>query len=150
MIKTLTTAALLTASAVSAMAEPRPAPPTVKYNAPASQVCETQTLQVYFPAGTSALTPAAMTMLAEAKSTLEGCMIGPAALQAVAADAATMGDAGDLAEARIDSVTSALDQYELSQGPIAQNVQTVAPARYTAPKDRRVEIRLSAWTPEIG
>ncbi|MEL7109899.1 MAG: hypothetical protein AAGJ68_08595 [Pseudomonadota bacterium] len=150
MIKTLITTALLTASAASATADPLPAPPTVKYNAPASQACETQTLQVYFPAGTSALTPAAKTMLAEAKSTLEGCMIGPAALQVVAADAASLGEAGHLAEARIVSVSTALDQYQLSQGPVARNIRTVEPARYTAPNDRRVEIRLSAWTPEIG
>jgi len=150
MIKTLTTAAIISAHAAAALAQPLPAPPTEKYSAPAAQLCETQTLQVYFPAGMTELTAAAEAMLAEAKTHLEGCAIGPAALHAVAGDAASNDDASELAQARIVSVTSALNAHQLSHGNIAQNIQSVAPAQYTAPSDRRVEIQLSAWSPEIG
>ncbi|MEM7460231.1 MAG: hypothetical protein AAF331_12255 [Pseudomonadota bacterium] len=150
MTKTLLTAALLIASAAAANAQPLPAPPTAKYTAPAVSTCATQTLQVYFPAGQTALTAASQAMLAEAQQTLANCIIGPVSIAAVAADAPSPHMAEQLAVARLDTVTSALDQHSLSGAALETQIDVAAPAKYTAPKDRKVEIRLSAWAPEIG
>lgn len=150
MIKTIITAAVFAASAAIVSAQPLPAPPTAKYTAPASSNCTAQTLQVYFPAGQTALTNASEAMLAEAEHKLANCIIGPVSIEAIAADAPSPGQAEKLAEARLDTVAAALDQRQLSGAALTAEVETITPARYTAPKDRKVEIRLSAWAPEIG
>ena len=150
MTKTLITAALFAASAAAATAQPLPAPPTVKYTAPANSTCAAQTLQVYFPAGQASLTNASEAMLAEAEQKLANCIIGPVSIEASAADAASPQQAERLAEARLDTVTAALDQRKLTGAALTTEVEAIAPARYTAPQDRKVEIRLSAWAPEIG
>ncbi|MEM6901451.1 MAG: hypothetical protein AAF583_16995 [Pseudomonadota bacterium] len=150
MIKTIITAAFFAASAATASAQPLPAPPTTKYTAPASSTCTAQTLQIYFPAGQTALTNASKAMLAATEQQLANCMIGPVSIEAIAADAPSPRQAEKLAEARLDTVAAALDQRQLSGGALTAEIETATPAQYTAPKDRKVEIRLSAWAPEIG
>jgi len=150
MTKTLITTALFAAAATVAQAQPLPAPPTAKYTAPDAAPCNTQTLQVYFPAGETAMTDASNAMLAQVKETLDGCIIGPVSIQATAADAPTANTANRVAEARLASVTSALQQYRLSGATVNKDVTAIMPANYSAPNDRKVEIRLSAWSPEIG
>lgn len=150
MKKTLIITALFTAAATVANAQPLPAPPTVKYSAPDAAPCHTQTLQVYFPAGETAMTAASKAMLAQVKATLDGCIIGPVSIQAIAADAPTLKTADRMAEARLATVTSALEQYRLAGQSTTADVTAIAPAKYSAPNDRKVEIRLSAWSPEIG
>ena len=150
MTKSLITAILFTASAGLAQAQPLPAPPTTKYSAPVAQPCETQTLQVYFPAGKAQLTSASEAMLADAQSRLSGCVIGPVSIEASAADARTTNSAAHLARARMATVSSALETYQLSGARLEREVIKVQPAQYTVPQDRKVEIRVSAWAPEIG
>lgn len=150
MTKTLMTAALFAAAASVANAQPMPAPPTAKYTAPVAASCAAQSLQIYFPAGETALTTASEAMLAQAKETLDGCIIGPVSIQAIAADAPSTKTANRLAEARLISVTTALDQYRLAGSTVDTDVATIAPTVLSAPNDRKVEIRLSAWSPEIS
>ncbi len=150
MTKTLITTALFAAAATVANAQPLPAPPTVKYSAPDAVPCHAQTLQVYFPAGETAMTAASQAMLAQVKATLDGCIIGPVSIQAVAADAPTAKTADRVAEARLATVTSALEQYRLTGHTTTADITEIVPATYSAPNDRKVEIRLSAWSPEIG
>lgn len=150
MTKTLITAAIFAASAGLAAAQPLPAPPTAKYTAPDAVSCETQTLQVYFPAGQSQLTPASQAMLEDAQARLEGCIIGPVSIEASAADARTARSASHLAQARLAAVSSALSQYQLDGASMDRAVAPVRAAQYSVPQDRKVEIQLSAWSPEIG
>ncbi|MEO1188363.1 MAG: hypothetical protein AAFW60_04755 [Pseudomonadota bacterium] len=150
MTKTFLTAALFITSAAAASAQPLPAPPTAKYTAPAASPCATQTLHVYFASGQSALSSASKAMLAEAEQTLADCIIGPVSIEAIAADAASPTQAERLAQARIETVATALDQHHLVGAALETEIGAISPARYTAPNDRKVEIRLSAWTPEIG
>lgn len=150
MTKTFLTAALFTATAAVASAQPLPAPPTATYTAPTASPCATQTLHVYFAAGQSALSAASKAMLAHAEQTLADCMIGPVSIEAFAADAASPVQAKQLAQARIETVASALDQHRLMGAALETDVEAITPATYTAPNDRKVEIRLSAWAPEIG
>lgn len=150
MTKTLITTALFAAAATVANAQPLPAPPTVKYTAPDAVPCHAQTLQVYFPTGETAMTDASKAMLAQVKTTLEGCIIGPVSIQAIAADAPTLKTADRMAEARLATVTSALEQYRLTGQTTTADVAEIVPATYSAPNDRKVEIKLSAWSPEIG
>ena len=150
MSKTLITTAVFAAAATVAQAQPLPAPPTAKYTVPVAASCHTQTLQIYFPAGETAMTAASQAMLAQVKETLDGCIIGPVSIQAVAADAPTPETADRVAEARLATVTSALEQYRLTGASVNADVAEIMPATYSAPNDRKVEIRLSAWSPEIG
>lgn len=150
MTKTLITTALFAAAASIAHAQPMPAPPTAKYTAPDSAPCDAQTLQVYFPAGETAMTAASEAMLAQVKETLNGCIIGPVSIQAVAADAPTPNSADRVAQARLASVTSALEQYRLTGATMNADIAAIMPATYSAPNDRKVEITLSAWSPEVG
>lgn len=150
MTKTLITTALFAATASLAQAQPLPAPPTAKYTAPDAAPCDARTLQVYFPAGETAMTTASEAMLAQVKETLDGCIIGPVSIQAIAADAPTAKTANRVAQARLATVTSALEQYRLDGTTVNADVAAIAPAIYSAPNDRKVEIRLSAWSPEIG
>ena len=150
MIKTFLTAALFTASTAIASAQPLPAPPTATYTAPTASPCATQTLQVYFAAGQSALSAASKAMLAQAEQTFADCMIGPVSIEAFAADAASPHHAERLAQARIDAVATALDRHRLMGAALETDIEAITLAKYTAPSDRKVEIRLSAWAPEIG
>lgn len=150
MIKTFLTTALFTAMAAVASAQPLPAPPTATYTAPTASPCATQTLHVYFAAGQSALSAASKAMLAHAEQTLADCTIGPVSIEAFTADAASHGHAERLAQARIDAVAAALDQHRLMGAALETEVEAATVAKYTAPNDRKVEIRLSAWAPEIG
>ena len=150
MTKTLITAAIFAASAGFAAAQPLPAPPTAKYTAPEAASCEMQTLHVYFQVGQSSLTPASQAMLADAQTRLESCVIGPVSIEASAGDARTNRSANHLAQARLATVSSALDQHQLSGVSMDREIAQATPAQYSVPQDRRVEIRLSAWSPEIG
>lgn len=150
MIKTIFTAASLVASAAVAGAQPLPAPPTVKYDAPTPSPCAAQTLQVYFPSGGSELTAASQAVLQETQDRLSTCIIGPVSIAAKAADAPSVKTADRLAQARIDTVIYALDQHRLAGAAIATEIEAAAPAHYSAPQNRKVEIRLSAWSPKVG
>jgi hypothetical protein len=150
MTKIFISAALFAASAGMAAAQPLPAPPIAKFVASEAPLCETQTLQIYFPAGESQLTTATQAMLEDTKSRLEGCIIGPVSIAASAADARTQRSASHLAQARLATVSSALRQHRLDGAHVERDILTVVPAQYTVPQDRKVEIRVSAWSPEIG
>lgn len=155
MFKTLTTtlglstAALLAASL--AKAQPLPAPPTTAYTAPAASACGSETIQLYFPAGTSALTPASRALLEAAQARLDGCILGQVSLNASAADARSEAEAQSLTAARIKTVTAALPKYELDGMRIETGPGATDPASTLwTPMDRKVEIRVAAWAPEIS
>lgn len=155
MFKTLTTtlglstAALLAASLASA--QPLPAPPTTAYTAPAASACGSETLQLYFPAGTSALTPASRAILEAAQARLDGCILGQVSLNASAADARSEAEAQSLTAARIETVTAALSKYELDGMRVETGPDATDPASTLwTPMDRKVEIRVAAWAPEIS
>lgn len=150
MLKTFLTATVITATAGLASAAPLPAPPTEIYT-PAPQLeCESQTVQVYFPEGTSALTPASRAMLEAVQARLDGCVVGQVSLQASADDAHNMSDAERLSSARINAVSAALSTYELDGMRVITEPASVAPDSLWTPMDRRVEIQLTAWVPEIS
>ena len=150
MFKTLTCTATLIAAAGIALSQPLPAPPTAAYTAPAAATCASETLQVYFPAGTSALTPASRAALEAAQARLDGCIVGQVSLNASAADARSEAEAESLTAARIQTVTAALSTYELDGMRVSAGDMTDAAATLWTPMDRKVEIRLAAWAPEIS
>jgi len=150
MIKTLSIAALFSASAGLAAAAPLPAPPTTAYTPVAQSNCSGETLQVYFPEGTAALTPASRAMLKAAQTRLDGCILGQVSLTATADDARNETDAERLSEARIDAVSSALDGYELSGMRLSTEARSADADTLWTPMDRKVEIRVTAWAPEIS
>ncbi len=151
MIKVLTSLAVLTASATLASAQPLPAPPMQAYSPVQTAVCDSQTLQVYFQAGESELNAASEALLKAAQAQLAGCMVGPVTLQARAPDAASVGQAERLAAARLESVADALEAFDLAGTRLNASFASTDPASaLDAPMMRNVEIRLSAWAPQIG
>lgn len=151
MIKVLTSLAALTASATLASAQPLPAPPTQAYSPVQTAVCDSQTLQVYFQAGESELNAASEALLKAAQAQLAGCMVGPVSLQASAPDAASLIQAERLAAARLESVADALEAFDLAGTRLNASFASTDPASaLDAPMMRNVEIRLSAWAPQIG
>ncbi len=158
MIKTLTSTASLTAALAGALAipsvasaQPLPAPPTTAYTPPAASDCAGETLQVYFPAGTSALTPASRAILEAAQTRLEGCILGQISLNASAADARSEAEAQSLTAARIETVSVALSKYQLQGMRVDTGTDATDPASTLwTPMDRKVEIRVAAWAPEIS
>ncbi|MCH9751283.1 MAG: hypothetical protein K0U61_03600 [Alphaproteobacteria bacterium] len=151
MFKTLISSATLITTAGIASAQPLPAPPTQAYSPPAVSNCANETLQVYFPAGTSALTPASRATLKAAQARLDGCILGQVSLNASAADARSDAEAESLTTARIKTVSSALAKYQLDGMQVQAASEVTEPASsLRSPMDRKVEIRLAAWSPEIS
>ena len=151
MFKTLTSAAMMIAAAGAANAAPYPAPPTAVYTPPAATQCSSETLHVYFPAGTSALTLASRALLKEAQARLDGCILGQVSLNASAADARSEAEAQSLTAARIETVETALVDYELSGMHVSTGSDATDPTHTLwTPMDRKVEIHLAAWAPEIS
>lgn len=155
MFKTLTKTAGLTAIAFAAAsavnAQPLPAPPTTAYTPPAVSDCASETLHVYFPAGTSALTPASRAILEAAQARLEGCILGQVSLNASAADARSEAEAQSLTAARIETVSATLSKYQLDGMRVDAGADaTDAASTLWTPMDRKVEIRIAAWAPEIS
>lgn len=151
MFKTLTSAATIITAASVAHAAPLPAPPTASYSPPAATSCHSETLHVYFPAGTSALTPASRALLQDAQARLDGCILGQVSLNASAADARSEAEARSLTAARIETVESALMDYDLSGMHISAAPDATDPTHTLwTPMDRKVEIQVAAWAPEIS
>ena len=151
MIKVLTSLAALTASAMLANAQPLPAPPMQVYTPSQMAVCDSQTLQVYFQAGKSDLNAASEARLKAAQAQLEGCMLGPVSLQASAPDATSIVQAERLAAARLETVATALESFDLAGTRLNASYQpSDAGAALDVPMARNVEIHLSAWAPRIG
>lgn len=151
MFKTLISSATLITAAGVASAQPLPAPPTQAYSPPAVSNCDNETLQVYFPAGSSALTPASRATLKAAQTRLEGCILGQVSLNASAADARSDDEAQSLTTARIETVSTALAKYQLDGMQVQADADVTDPAHSLwSPMDRKVEIRLAAWSPEIS
>ena len=151
MIKQIASLAALTAFATLAHAQPLPAPPMQKYTPSQSATCDSQTLQVYFQSGESDLNAASKAMLKAAQAQLDGCILGPVSLQATANDAATATQAESLAEARLETVAAALESFDLAGTRLQTSYEpSAAPIHLTVPMTRSVEVRLSAWAPQIG
>ena len=104
-----------------------------------------------FPAGTSALTPASQALLEAAQERLDGCIVGQVSLNAKSGDARSAREASSLSAARIETVATALEARDLS-GMHLDSDTIATPATQTpwAPMDRKVEITLAAWAPEIS
>lgn len=151
MMKTLAAATLAAALTGIANAGTLPAPPMQAYTAPADTACDSQTLNIYFPAGQSDMTGAAEALLTAVKSNLEGCVIGPIAIEARAIDAASPDQAEALATARLEKVQSVLQDADMTGTQMKASIADVAaqPATHS-PLDRKVEIRVAAWAPEIS
>ena len=151
MMKSLIACTTLMAAFGAAQAEPLPAPPMVKYTPVAQADCDTQTFKIYFSSGETALNSEAKSLLTAAQDQLAGCMIGPVSLSAVAADAANTVEAQQLAQARLDVVAGALDQYALTEGRVDVRFDPSSQANSTAnPMSRAVKVQVSAWAPQIG
>jgi hypothetical protein len=151
MIKTLTSLSLIAAAAGLASAQPLPAPPTEKYTPAEEASCDSHVLNVYFNAGESDLNAASIAVLEAAQERLDGCILGPVSLQANAPDAKTQSQAEQLASARLDAVTRALETHELTGTRVnARFEPSDAKPPLSAPMTRNVQVRLSAWSPQIG
>lgn len=150
MIKTLLTATVSAAAAGLASAAPLPAPPTEVYTPASQPACSSETFQIYFPAGTSALTPASRAMLGAVQARLDGCVLGRVSLQASADDARNLSEAERLSAARIEAVSAALANYQLDGMRVTADPALGARDALWTPMDRRVEIHLTAWAPEIS
>ena len=151
MIKQFASLAALAASAALAHAQPLPAPPTQKYTPVQSASCDSQTLQVYFQSGESDLNAASKAMLKAAQAQLDGCILGPVSLQATADDASTATQAEQLAEARLETVAAALESFDLDGTRLQASYEpSDVTGQLAVPMTRSVEVRLSAWAPQIG
>ncbi len=150
MIKALTSLAAFAAAATLAQAQPLPAPPTVKYTPPATVSCDAQSFQIYFSQGDAQLTSESLNVLEAAREELSGCIVGPVSLRAEVNDAVSANEAELLAEARLEAVSSALASHELSGTRLHARVEADRAAFMTEPMGRAVQVKLSAWAPQIG
>lgn len=150
MIKTFSVSALMIAAAGLASAAPLPAPPTQTYVPVAQTECASDTIIVYFPTGTSALTPASRAVLEAAQARLDGCILGQVSLNATADDAKNAGQADHLSAARIETVSTALATYDLDGMRIVAEVPETDMHTLWTPMDRKVEVTIAAWAPEIS
>ena len=151
MIKTLTSLSMIAAVAGLASAQPLPAPPTEEFTPVEEASCDSHVLNVYFNSGESDLNAASMAVLEAAQEQLDGCILGPVSLQANAPDAKTQSQAEQLALARLDAVTTALESHELTGTRVNARFEPAeAKTALNAPMTRSVEVRLSAWSPQIG
>lgn len=151
MIKTLAGFVAMTTATTLAQAQPLPAPPTEKYVPVQEAACDSQVLNVYFQTGESDLNAASTALLKEAQAQLDGCILGPVSLQANAPDAATPIQAEQLATARLDTVVTALEAHDLTGTRVNASFDpSVAASALKTPMTRTVEVRLSAWAPQIG
>ena len=151
MIKILTSLSMIAAAAGLASAQPLPAPPTEKFTPVEEVSCDSHVLSVYFTSGKSDLNAASMAVLEAAQEQLDGCILGPVSLQANAPDAKTHSQAEQLASARLDAVARALETHELTGTRLHASFEPAQPAAaLNAPMTRSVEVRLSAWAPQIG
>ena len=151
MLKTITSLSLAAAMIGAAQGQPLPAPPTVKYTPQTQAACDTQTLQVYFAKGETAMNAASTALLEAAEAKLDGCILGPVSIRAEAADAASSDAAALLASARLDAVASALETHDLMGTRLEANIAPIsAPALRAQPMQRKVEVRLSAWAPQVS
>ena len=151
MIKTIFAAAIGFAVTGLAEASPFPAPPTETYTPSATMTCAGETLNIYFPAGTSALTPASQALLEAAQERLDGCIVGQVSLNAKSGDARSAREASSLSAARIETVATALEARDLSGMHLdSDTIATPTTQSPWAPMDRKVEITLAAWAPEIS
>ena len=150
MIKTLSVSALMIAAAGAASAAPLPAPPMQAFTPAAQTACASDTISVYFPDGTSALTPSARAVLEATQARLEGCIVGQVSLNATADDAKNASHATHLTEARLETVSAALAGYDLDGMRIVANAADTDADTLWTPMDRKVEISFTAWAPEIS
>ena len=151
MLKTITSLSLAAAMIAAAQAQPLPAPPTVKYSPQTQAACGTQTLQVYFAKGETAMNAASTALLEAAEAKLDGGILGPVSIRAEAADAANADDAALLASARLDAVATALETHDLMGSRLDANyTPSSSPALRAQPMQRKVEVRLSAWAPQVS
>lgn len=151
MIKIMTSLAAIAAATGLANSQPLPAPPMEKYTPAAEASCESQTLQIYFSTGESALNNASQAMLEAAQADLEGCIVGPISLEANASDAPSLSAAEHLAQARLDTVAKALQAHDISGTRLNASYDPAETASTLPnPMTRTVEVRLSAWAPQIG
>ena len=94
---------------------------------------------------------ASKAMLKAAQAQLDGCILGPVSLQATANDAATAMQAEQLAEARLETVAAALESFDLDGTRLQASYEpSAASSQLAVPMTRSVEVRLSAWAPQIG
>ncbi|MCR9271210.1 MAG: hypothetical protein NXH72_14555 [Hyphomonadaceae bacterium] len=150
MIKTLTSLAAITAFGAIAQAQPLPAPPTAKYTPPVEANCDAQAFEIYFSKGDTALNAESLALLEAAKTELDGCIVGPVSLSANADDASSTERAEHLAIARLNAVSSALADRDLSGTQIKASFDPDRNATLNEPMGRKVQVRLSAWAPHIG
>lgn len=151
MIKSFTVAAMMMTAAGLAQAAPLPAPPVHAYTpTAATSECASETIVVYFPQNTSALTPASHAVLHAAQARLDGCIVGQVSLNATADDAKNTSQGKALKTARLEAVSTALNGYELSGMRLVTEDETLNADTLWTPMDRKVEITLTAWAPEIS
>lgn len=151
MIKTLTTIAATISFVAAANAAPRPAPPVEAYTPPAQNSCADTKVQIYFENGGSALTPQARRIIAQTRETLSECRLGDVEMIAMTSDARTPDELVQLSSERLAMVTDALAQEGVSIANAKSTIDTdIERATMMRPMTRRVEVRLTAWAPEIG
>jgi hypothetical protein len=151
MIKTLTTIAIATSLTTAANAAPLPAPPTEVYTPPVQSSCVDTTVQVYFENGASALTNHARSVISQAQQNLSGCALGDVEMIAITSDARTQDELVELSSERIAMVSGALASEGVPIAYAKTAIDTdIEEASTLRPMTRRVEVRLTAWAPEIG
>ncbi len=151
MYKHVLIAAAMTASAATAFADVPPPPPTEVYTAPAAQVCNPTTLQVYFRNGETSLTKAARRAINSAAERLEGCAIADVSLTALTSDGRSMPETFDLAANRLATVSTVLEDKGLSAENVSKSIDTdIEEPAVNRPMTRRVQVQLAAYRPDIG
>ena len=151
MKKLLFTAAAIAAATGIANAQPLPAPPTAAYVPNAEALCQVEPVNLYFPVGETDLTPSATLVLSAVQARLDGCVIGHVSLNAVVADADTPSAAEAISHNRLEAVAQALAALDLASAETTVESQNVAATRQAPmPVNRAVELRVTAWAPEIS
>ncbi|NBC20593.1 MAG: hypothetical protein GVY06_06040 [Alphaproteobacteria bacterium] len=117
--------------------------------------CQAETLNVYFPASESRLTPAAAESLDVFAARLRGCDITGIDMQIGAGDAARLDDGAALARARRAAVFDALAEAGLPLRPAMRGSESeitfaASPEGRALPRSRRTVIDFSLRPAAIG
>lgn len=152
MYKKVITSAVFLACAGAAFADGHlPPPPTTVYVPPQVQTCNPTTLQVYFKSGESVLTQSARRSIEELSETLDGCALAGVTMVSFAADGRSVPESETLAESRLFAVSTALADRGLAAADTeAEITARERSAERNRPLERRVEVTLAAYRPEIG
>lgn len=151
MKKTLTTIMASIAITSVAYAAPYPAPPTEVYTPIERAECDDTVMQIYFANGDVSLSEQSRQVISQTRASLSECAIGDIAFTAITSDARTQDELFDLSTERIAIVSGAMANEGLPVSLASMNIDTdISETAIRRPMTRRVQVHVTAWSPDIS